>query len=61
MTVNNKEWLIHREALEKIRLHGSLWWKDKWGTPAKIAHDALNAGDRVHNCGDGCDPSPSTQ
>lgn len=34
-----------RVALERIRLHGSPWWRDEWGTPASIANQALNAGD----------------
>ena len=34
---------IEREALLRIRLHGSQWWHDEWGTPQKIANDALNA------------------
>lgn len=32
---------IMHEALEKIRLHNSLWWKYEWGSPAKIANEAL--------------------
>lgn len=34
-----------REALQRIRLHGSPWWRDEWGTPAKVASDALDAAD----------------
>ena len=37
--------LIERTALEKIRLHGSMWWRDEWGTPAKVANEALLAAD----------------
>jgi hypothetical protein len=38
---------IERTALEKIRLHGSSFWRDEWGTPARVAHDALNEADRA--------------
>ena len=34
-----------RIALQKIRLHGSLWWKDEWGSPTDIANAALLADD----------------
>lgn len=33
---------IMHEALEKIRLHGSVFWNDRWGRPSHIANDALN-------------------
>jgi hypothetical protein len=34
---------VMREALDKIRLYGSPFWDEDWGTPAKIANDALAA------------------
>jgi hypothetical protein len=37
---------IMREALEKLRLHGTPWWREQWGTPAHVANEALNASDQ---------------
>jgi hypothetical protein len=36
---------IMREALEKLRLHGSPFWREEWGTPSHLANEALNATD----------------
>jgi hypothetical protein len=38
---------IMRTALEKLRLYGSSWWRESWGTPSKVANDALNEADRA--------------
>lgn len=43
---------IMHEALEKIRLFGSLWWKDSWSPPSKIANEALNKADSTVDYGD---------
>lgn len=40
--------LIEREALQRIRLYGSLAWRDDWPSPATIANDALLAADREY-------------
>jgi hypothetical protein len=43
---------VMREALDKIRLYGSPFWDEDWGTPAKIANDALAAKTRREPMGE---------